>query len=61
MTTTGYGDIYPKQRFLAADVQAIEAEVAIESGSVDLILVELRAVRERLGELESHVQRIGES
>ena len=46
------------QRFLAADVQALEAEVADESSSLDLILGELGAVRERLGELETPVQRI---
>lgn len=48
------------QRFLAADVQALEAEVADESSSLDLILGELGAVRERLGELETHVQRISD-
>ena len=48
------------QRFLAADVQALEAEVADESSSLDLTLGELGAVRERLGELETHVQRISD-
>jgi len=45
--------------FLTRDVQAIEAEVAGEAETVEGVLYELRAVRERLGELEARVQRLG--
>jgi voltage-gated potassium channel len=47
------------QRFLAADVHAIETDVAGEAETIDAILFELRTVRDRLGELEVRVQRLG--
>jgi voltage-gated potassium channel len=47
------------QRFLAPDVRTIETDVAGEAETIDAILVELRTVRERLGELESRVQSLG--
>jgi voltage-gated potassium channel len=47
------------ERFLARDVRAIEAEVAGEAETVDAVLGELRAIRERLGDLEGRVQRLG--
>lgn len=47
------------ERFLAAQVEVIEAEVAHEGEAVDDVLLELRAIRERLGELESRVARLG--
>lgn len=46
------------QRFLSAEVQALEVEVAGEAESIEGILDEVRAVRERLGELEARVQRL---
>lgn len=49
------------QRFLASEVQTLEAEVTGEAESVSAILGELRAVRERLAELEIRVQRLGGS
>jgi hypothetical protein len=47
------------ERFLARDVRAIEAEVAGEAETVDAVLGELRAIRERLGDLDGRVQRLG--
>jgi voltage-gated potassium channel len=47
------------QRFLASEVKAIETEVAAEAETVEGILFELRAVRERLGDLEGRLQRLG--
>jgi voltage-gated potassium channel len=47
------------QRFLATQVQAIESEVTAEAESVEAILFEFRAVRERLGQLEARVQQLG--
>jgi voltage-gated potassium channel len=47
------------QRFLAAEVGVIEAEISEEAESVDAILTELRLVRERLGALESRLERLG--
>jgi voltage-gated potassium channel len=47
------------QRFLATEVRAIETGVAEEAESIDAVLFELRAVRERLGELEARVRRLG--
>jgi voltage-gated potassium channel len=49
------------ERFIARDVRAIEAEVADEAETVDAVLDELRAIRERLGNLESRLQRLGRS
>jgi voltage-gated potassium channel len=46
------------QRFLATDVRAIEAEVAEETESMIEILGELRAVRQRIAQLEARIQRI---
>jgi voltage-gated potassium channel len=46
------------ERFLAGDVQEIEDEVAEEVEATEAILRELRAVRERLAELETRVQRL---
>jgi hypothetical protein len=47
------------QRFLATEVRGIETGVAEEAETIDSILFEIRAVRERLGELETRVQRAG--
>jgi voltage-gated potassium channel len=47
------------QRFLAVQVAAVEAEVIGEAETVDEVLSELRAVRERLASLETRVQRLG--
>lgn len=47
------------QRFLATDVHAIETDVAGEAETVEAILFELRTVRDRLGDLEARVQRLG--
>lgn len=47
------------QRFLAPDVELIELEIADEADSVTEIQREIRAVRDRLGELETRLQRIG--
>jgi len=47
------------ERFLARDVRAIEAEVAGEAETVEAVLGELRAIRDRLGDLEGRVQRLG--
>ena len=47
------------QRFLATDVHAIETGVTGEVESIESILFELRTVRDRLGELEARVQRLG--
>lgn len=47
------------QRFLAGEVRTLEVEVAGEAESVTAILGELRAVRDRLAELESRLERIG--
>jgi voltage-gated potassium channel len=46
------------QRFLAADVETIEAEVIEEAASVEAILSELRAVRERLRDLETRLESV---
>ncbi len=46
------------QRFVATDVRAIEAEVAEEAESMVEVLGELRAVRQRLADLEARIQRI---
>jgi voltage-gated potassium channel len=45
------------ERFLARDVEAIESEIAEEADSVDGLVLEVRAIRERLGELERRLQR----
>jgi voltage-gated potassium channel len=47
------------QRFLATDVHAIETDVAGEAETIDAIVFELRSVRDRLGDLEARVQRLG--
>ena len=44
-------------RFLARDVEAIEAEIGEEADSVDRLVLEVRAIRERLAELEHRLQR----
>lgn len=46
------------QRFLAPEVQAIEAEIADEADSLAGIVGEVRAVRDQLVELERRVQRL---
>jgi hypothetical protein len=45
------------QRFVATDVRAIETEVAEEAEAMVAILGELRAVRQRLTDLEARIQR----
>jgi voltage-gated potassium channel len=47
------------QRFLAPDVETIEADVEDEAEATNEVLSELRAVRERLVALETRVQRLG--
>lgn len=47
------------ERFLARDVHAIEVEIAGEAEGVDAVLTELREIRDRLGDLEGRVQRLG--
>ena len=47
------------ERFLAREVHAIEVEVADEAETVEAVLGELRAIRERLGDLEGRVQGLG--
>jgi voltage-gated potassium channel len=47
------------QRFLSVQVEAIEAEITHEGDTVDEVLFELRAIRDRLGELEARVGRLG--
>lgn len=47
------------QRFLAAEIEEIEEEVAEEVDANEAILRELRAVRDRLSDLETHVMRLG--
>ncbi len=46
------------QRFLAGEVEEIEGEIAEELEATEAILRELRAVRDRLSELETRVQRL---
>jgi voltage-gated potassium channel len=47
------------QRFLSAQVEAIEADITHEGDTVAEVLFELRAIRDRLGELEARVGRLG--
>jgi voltage-gated potassium channel len=47
------------QRFIAVEVEQVEAEVAEELHGVDEALAELREVTERLKRLEATVQRLG--
>jgi voltage-gated potassium channel len=46
------------QRFLAADVMTLERDVATEAESIEAILDEFRAVRERLIDLEQRVHTL---
>jgi voltage-gated potassium channel len=48
------------QRFLAVEVQTFEVEVEAEAESLSGILNEMRAVRDRLTELEARMQRLAE-
>jgi voltage-gated potassium channel len=47
------------QQFLAVEVATVEAELIGEAETVEEVLSELRAVRERLASLETRVQRLG--